>query len=245
MYEPRTYREQYNRDRFSFFQIALKETDLWIGLGKEFPILPHLNKLRKKIGMLREEIEARVQSDPEFAKSHLPVSPHANDSDLIRAMKEDSSKAGVGPMATVAGVIARETGVFLSEINPESEIVVENGGDIFMKINNKIILSPFSPASASFRNISIIIPGEEEIISVCSSSGQFGHSFSYGKADLVTVLGKNTCLCDAWATSIANCIKDEQDLSEISEILPDGLDAVMAITGKKVWYKGKFPLTRV
>ena len=50
-------------------------------------------------------------------------------------------------------------------------------------------------------------------LGLCSSSGMMGHSFSRGKADVVTVVSP-TVLADAAATAAANWVKEKKDINE-------------------------------
>ncbi|GAH21645.1 unnamed protein product, partial [marine sediment metagenome] len=56
-----------------------------------------------------------------------------------------SQLAGVGPMAAVAGAIAEAVGKDLLPFSPE--VIVENGGDIFLKILKKRLVGIYAGQS--------------------------------------------------------------------------------------------------
>ena len=60
-----------------------------------------------KSGMLqaRQELEAHIARDPFFLTTYDPYTPDSEDLIILR-MAEATRKAGVGPMAAVAGAIA-------------------------------------------------------------------------------------------------------------------------------------------
>lgn len=62
--------------------------------------------------------------------------------------------------------------------------------------------------------IALLIPGENKSVGVCTSSGKVGHSLSFGKADAVVVLSRDTLLADAAATAICNMVKGIDDIKQ-------------------------------
>lgn len=66
------------------------------------------------------------------------------------------------------------------------------------------------------------IAPEETPLGICTSSGTFGHSFSFGKADTVIVIASSNSLADASATAIGNLIKSAADI-------PKGIDFAQGI----------------
>ncbi|GAH48418.1 unnamed protein product, partial [marine sediment metagenome] len=64
---------------------------------------------------------------------------------LASVLEKASQLAGVGPMAAVAGAIAEAVGKDLLPFSPE--IIVENGGDIFLKILKKRLVGIYAGQS--------------------------------------------------------------------------------------------------
>ena len=61
-------------------------------------------------------------------------------------MADAASKAGVGPMASVAGAFSELIGVFLLRNNLK-EVLVENGGDIYLKTTTPLIVGVYAGSS--------------------------------------------------------------------------------------------------
>ena len=80
---------------------------------------------------VKEIVEDYLKKNPVFSKSLTPLDVESQAPLFIQKMSESSREAGVGPMASVAGVMAEFVGKEL--LNFSKEIIVENGGDIFLK----------------------------------------------------------------------------------------------------------------
>jgi len=187
------------------FHIAIKETDLWISAKSKL-----IKEATDIVLDARYQIESYIKAYPEFLISLSPWNEDPFAPPVVKDMIYSSREARVGPMAAVAGAIAEYVGKKLLELS--DEIIVENGGDIFLSLKRPVTVSIFSGSSS---NIGIIIRENMMPIGVCSSSGKIGHSLSFGKSDIVSVISSSTSLADAAATSIANRIKKEEDLKKI------------------------------
>ncbi|MBF0113098.1 MAG: UPF0280 family protein, partial [Desulfamplus sp.] len=133
MFANRKYRLKSNRQGLTQFSVTVKESDLHIQAKT------NLSKIAtKKILELRGFIEEYAKMDPQFITSLVPIEPLiAVVPEIVADMVDAAKKAGVGPMAAVAGAIAQHTGVELLKYS--SEVIVENGGDIFFKINSHMV----------------------------------------------------------------------------------------------------------
>ncbi len=127
-------------------------------------------------------------------------------------------------MASVAGAISEFVGNELSAFS--SEIIIENGGDIYLKSLEKRIVGIYAGKLPITGKIGLEINGQDTPLGICTSSGTVGHSLSYGKADAVVVLSKSATLADAAATAIGNLIVQPGDI-------PNGLEFANGIEGLK------------
>jgi hypothetical protein len=134
---------------------------------------------------------------------------------IVEIMVEAGEKAGVGPMASVAGAIAESVGRDL--LKNTDEVIVENGGDIFLKTNEPITIGIYAGDSPLSLKLGLRVDSSEAPSSVCTSSGTVGHSLSLGKADAVCVVSDSCPLADAAATSIGNLIQTKQDIRQAVE----------------------------
>ena len=160
----------------------------------------------KAILKARKEIENYIAKDPFFLTALEPYDCEAEG--IVKRMCEAAKKANVGPMASVAGAIA---GYAVEEtVNAGARfIVIDNGGDIAINSDRELVIGIY-PTNLAFK-----IKGR---ICVCTSSGKIGHSISFGYADAVTIFG-DCCLADAFATALANEIKEDFGQREIEDAL--------------------------
>ena len=176
----------------------IQETDLHILADCEVTDLG-----QKLVLQYRLQIEKYIRQHPEFALalSPLPADPLA--APIVKEMLAAGSRAGVGPMAAVAGVIAEYVGRGLLQSGCR-EVMVENGGDIYISRSQDCTVAIFAGESSLSLRTGLRLAGNSMPIAVCTSSGTVGHSLSFGLADSVTVIAKSTALADAAATRLGN-----------------------------------------
>jgi ApbE superfamily uncharacterized protein (UPF0280 family) len=127
-------------------------------------------------------------------------------------------------MAGIAGLFAEEIGRALKNEFGFKEIIVENGGDDYIDVQNDINVSLYAGEHPLSNKIHLIIEPDMCPIGLCASSGKFGHSISFGSADLVSIACRDTVLADQYATAFANRIKSEDDVTsviQLAQTLPD------------------------
>lgn len=239
-YLHRTYRDFSNQQRLIPFQVAVKETDLYVKarIRLEQQALAIVNTVR-------DEIEGYIRHNRSFqdSLSPLPFDPLA--SPIIQAMLKASAQADVGPMAAVAGAIAEWVGTSLLQYSPE--VIVENGGDIFISTVETTVIEIFAGPSPFSQRIGIRLRPSSMPLGICTSSGTVGPSLSFGRADAVTVLSSSTPLADAFATSIGNMIHTEEDIQiglKRAETIP-GLTGVVVLVGEKMGIWGDVELVKL
>ena len=217
MYEPRTYRHWVKGKGLISFNVVVKETDLYIRASRNLK-----RKALKLVLKYRDTLERYIGQHPTFLTSLEPLPVDENAPRIVKAMAEAAVRVGIGPMASVAGAIAEFVGNELLAFSPE--IIVENGGDIYLKSWRERIVGIYAGKSPLTGKIGLEINGEDTPLGICTSSGTVGHSLSYGKADAVIVLSKSATLADAAATAIGNIIKQPSDI-------PSGIEFAKGIEG--------------
>ena len=247
MYEPRTYRQQFNLKRFYPLEIVHRETDLWVGIDTASYVPEMKDLIYNKMVSLRNRLDRFIHRYPDFQKSLVPLS--LKDRSLAEAneMAEAAARAGIGPMSAVAGLFAREVGKAINKKFHVKELVVENGGDIFLQLKEDLVLSVFAGKSALSQKIGVVIPAKETPLGVCTSSGTVGPSLSFGKADAVMVACKSTTFADALATALGNEVHTANDINKVmrlSEKYPEILSLVIICEGK-AGIRGKFEVKMV
>lgn len=239
-FRERTYRKRIKSKDLVAFQVAVKETDLWLSADQEFK-----EETRELVLQCREHIEEYIRKHPDFltALNPYPEDPFAPG--IVKDMTRSSLSAGVGPMASVAGAIARFVGEGLLKVT--DQIIVENGGDIFIKVNRDSVISVFAGESPLSEKIGIKIPVRMMPLGICSSSSTVGHSLSRGKADAVCILASSSTYADSAATALCNRIQMENDMNSISDWADQMGDIIggIAVMGEKMAAWGDIELVAV
>ena len=237
MIDNKTYRKLVQMDNLVSFRQIVKETDLFIHASK-----PLENITRELILQHRGYIEAYIKRYPEFSKMLKPCRVIGPAPIIIKDMAKAGEKAGVGPMASVAGAIAEHVGVDL--LSYSDEIVVENGGDIFLKTNSLVTVGIFAGASPLSLHVGLRVNSGIEPVSVCTSSGTVGHSLSLGKADAVCVVSKSCSIADAAATSIGNYVKSKSDIQKAIDFGKTiaNITGIVIIVGNKIGLWGEIEI---
>jgi ApbE superfamily uncharacterized protein (UPF0280 family) len=217
MHQPRVYRHWVKDKDLTHFNVVVKETDLYIRASSNLEA-----EALKLVAKYRQMLEGYIEQHPSFLTSLEPLAIENNAPPIIIRMAEAAEKAGVGPMATVAGAIAEFVGSELLPLSPE--VIVENGGDIYLKSLKKRLIGIYAGQSPLSGKVALEIKGEETPMGICTSSGTVGHSLSFGKADAVIVLSPSTMLADAAATAIGNLIIQSGDI-------PLGIEFAQGIDG--------------
>ncbi|PKN06676.1 MAG: hypothetical protein CVU72_03570 [Deltaproteobacteria bacterium HGW-Deltaproteobacteria-7] len=113
-------------------------------------------------------------------------------------------------MASVAGAISEFVGY---DLLPQTEnLIIENGGDIFIKSKTNLMVSIYAGESPLSYKVNLIVKPEETPLGICTSSASVGPSLSFGKADAVCVISKSATLADAAASAIGNRVKSNKDI---------------------------------
>lgn len=207
MYEERFYRNQI----FSKFklEVSFKESDLLICTDKRIDRGLAENVLIKYY----RQIEEYVKANPSFLNSLFPLEINMGAPEIVKRMGEVSHLTGIGPFSSVAGAVAFYVGKDLLPFC--EEIVIENGGDIFLRINEDKRLGVYLGDRFKIKNVTLKIKKRNCPFGIASSSSVIGHSLNFGRADLVTVIAKNVIIADGFATSLSNRIKKIKDINEI------------------------------
>jgi ApbE superfamily uncharacterized protein (UPF0280 family) len=240
IYEPRTYRDFDESERFCAFRVVVETTDLYVKAGRNLE-----SQTLDLIRQGREQVQWAIARRPEFLTSLIPIDDQAKDSSLVKRMIDAGKRAGTGPMAAVAGAIAEFVGRGLMQFS--SEVIVENGGDIFIKVNRPVVVGLFAGNSPLTGRLGIRVQPAPLPVGVCTSSATVGPSLSLGKADAATIISKDVALADALASALGNRVKSERDLKRSVEwaMSRPGVDGAMAILGDKMAVMGDLELAPI
>ncbi len=190
----------------------------------------------------RRILDDYIDCYPAFLDSFEPIELGDNAPEVARRMARAARLVGVGPMAAVAGAMAQcaaEAGLKAGA----GEVIVENGGDIYLKAAEPVIIALNAGTARLSNRLGFSLQADDTPISICSSSGQMGHSNSLGKCDLATVVAKDAALADAAATQAANLVNSEEDVNPALEHIAaiQGIDGVVIVKNDRVGLAGKLP----
>jgi uncharacterized protein len=237
VYEPRTYRNLSDTDRFKTFRVVVETSDLYVKALASLEV-----ETEKLIREGRAQIEWAIARRREFLTSLEPVEEDPGDSPLVLKMIRAGKKAGTGPMAAVAGAVAEYVGYGLLTSSPE--LIIENGGDIFLKVADSVVVGLFAGSSPFNRRIGIRIESTPIPMGVCTSSATVGPSLSLGKADAATIVSRDVALADAMASALGNRVRESADLKSAVEwaVTVPGVDGALAVLGDKIAASGDIEL---
>ena len=185
----------------------------------------------------RGQIERYILMDPFFRTSFEPL-PVNTSSIVVSRMAAAAEKAGVGPMAAVAGAVAAYA-VEKASRQGSSFCIIDNGGDIAMVSDRPVRIGLFSGDSPLSGKYAFIVEPKGGVYGVCTSSATVGHSMSLGIADSVTVFGPDPALADATATAVCNDLIPEDQ--SCFDRCPDGIDGIFAVFGDTCIIWGEIP----
>ncbi len=233
----RTYRTLMSRPSLVSFQVQVQQTDLLI--------LATQDLREQALAIVLEErrrLERYIERHPQFADTLTPWPEDPLAPPLVQEMIQAAAIAGVGPLAAVAGAIAAAVGRRLSACS--REIIVENGGDIYLHLQEPAIVSLYAGASPLSLKIGLQISPDITPLGVCTSSGTIGHSLSLGRADAACVVAPSAALADAAATALGNRVRRPRDIEPTLKwlaTLPGGTGGIV-ILGDKLGAWGELEL---
>jgi ApbE superfamily uncharacterized protein (UPF0280 family) len=200
----RSYRDFTESARWKSYRVRVETSDLYIRADKDLS-----GPAEEIIRRFRKQIRDHIERQDTFHTSLTPVERLGGCPDIISMMYEASEQAGVGPMAAVAGAIAEMTGRELADRS--EELILENGGDIWMKLSTPAVVTIYS-GGYYFDRVALRIQSNQTPCGICTSSARVGISFSFGRADAATVIAPDAALADAIATEMCNRVQSEDDM---------------------------------
>jgi len=234
IYEERNYRSLINKDNIISYSVKIAQSDLWISSDSNLTGLAE-----KSLRQHRYFLESYIDTNPEFRTTLLPFPQDPLAPAIIREMITQSTVCGVGPMASVAGAIAEFVGKDLSGFT--ENLIIENGGDIFLLSQKSLSIGIFAGESTLSYKVKLSIKPDETPLGICTSSATVGPSLSFGKADAVCVLSSCATLADAAASAVGNCVKNKNDIKKALNygLKIPGVRGVVIIIGNEMGAAGE------
>ncbi len=241
--------------------LSIEESDLYITLTSLIKKEEILHYVQSELYKLRAIIKAYTLTKPEFQHALTPLQQDLNADRLIQDMLEASAYAQIGPFSAVAGsiaeAIARKIYHYLEERKLPSDVLVENGGDIYIISKKPRIVAVLDKPDKSLFGMNIGVKLDSsyknahkvEGISLCSSSSSIGHSLSFGNADLVLIIAKHGSIADAFATAMCNELKSKNDFTKVIDLIKKnkkhGIQAILASCDNEILAYGDIELCEI
>jgi uncharacterized protein len=226
------------KDKY-FYRLRYKYTDLFITSDRDI-----LKELEEPVVSFYSEIEEIILNDRAFTNSLVPVKERDYYPGSIKRMCRAAYKFRVGPMAAVAGAVCDRIAEKIS--GSCGFLMIENGGDVFIKSSTPVKIGLFSSKSSFSGRLNIVIDAKQTPCGICSSSGTMGHSLSLGRSDLVTVMAGSATMADAAATAVANSILENTDIEKSISIYKKykEVKGIIIIKDGRIGIWGKLQLVR-
>lgn len=225
-YEPRFYRRTAGPEGLTSFRVVVAETDLLIHAARDLS-----EEAETLVRELRAELERYIAAHPRFAESFVPVDVDATAPEIAREMSAAATAAGVGPMAAVAGAFAERVARSLVRLSPD--VIVENGGDVFVMGDTDRTVALWAGASSP-ATLGLLLRARSLPRAVATSSGTIGPSVSLGRADAATVIASTGALADAAASVVGNRVHAVDDIEaalEAGRLVEGVLGVVVSVDG--------------
>lgn len=223
------------------FRVQLETTDLYVLADRDLS-----SAARAAVRRARTILEAHIAARPEFATALAPLEPPAGPlPELARAMYAAGQAAGVGPMAAVAGAVAEVVGRVLRR--DSREVLVENGGDLYLDVAEEVVVGLFAGTSPFSRRLGLRVGAGDTPRAICTSSASVGPSLSFGTADAAVAMGLPAAVTDAVATALGNRIQGPADLEAATRwaVTVPGIRGAAAVLGNQLAAAGEIEFTRV
>jgi ApbE superfamily uncharacterized protein (UPF0280 family) len=202
----------------------------------------HFDVVASEIVRQRHLLEDYLKRHPEFQPSLAPIEPYPDAPEIAKHMAWAASLVGVGPMAAVAGAMAQWAAQAALAAGAD-EAIVDNGGDIYLKAVEPVIVSLGTGTSKLADRLAFRVEPDATPLAICSSSGKMGHSMSLGQCDLATIVAKDAALADAAATQAANLIQTAADIDTALEPIMAirDVDGVLIVKDDRIGLAGRLP----
>jgi hypothetical protein len=237
-YLQRFYRDHMRAEGLQSFRVVAGESDLFIWAENDLSEQAGVSLARH-----RRELEDFIARNPVFRTTYAPYPVPEDSPPVVLMMAQAAERVGVGPMAAVAGTIAELVGLDL--LPASKEVIVENGGDIFIRSATERSVGVFAGESPLSGQVILKVPATPaEGLGVCTSSATVGPSFSAGRADCALVMATTAALADAAATGLGNRVKSPAQIREALEWTAaiEGVLGCMVIIGEHLGVLGDLRL---
>ncbi|MEM2321357.1 MAG: UPF0280 family protein [Candidatus Bathyarchaeia archaeon] len=206
------------------YGLTIGPSKIHIKTDKREAIPEAVKEVKYHVRLLKEY----VGRNPTFQYSLEPLKDDPDAPLIAKLMIDASRAAGVGPMASVAGVIADLGLRKLLEMGA-GVAIVEDGGEIAAYTSSRDIVVAISTNESYLSGrIGLLVEHEDTPLGIATTTGIANQkTISFGMADSVTVIAENAAIADAAATSICNTVLGVDPWKSISR----GVERAKGIKG--------------
>jgi len=232
LFEPRTYRNCFPKERFQSFVVEYLDADVWVGVDPD-SFRPEMEA--EVFAALKEtidELRVYVETDPLFRKSLKPCPVLEEAPDNIRKLAESTALAGTGPLAAKSGLLNERIGQALLQKFEINELILENSGDLYLKLRDSLIVSIFADDLEDSGLMGLEVLPEQTPVGIGTGLGTKGHPINHTKADAVMVMAQSGADASALAVGVGNRVKKVDDLDKVLKhlkLVPEVLAAVFIV----------------
>lgn len=222
------YRSRIRAAELRRFEVVVKETDLLVLSDQDIG-----DRVRDIVLTQRDRLERFIAANPLFLRSMKPLAVPRTAPTIVRMMAAAGQAAEVGPMAAVAGAVCEVVARGLGDA--VSELILENGGDIYVSSTRERFVGIHSGEESHGLSLALRIRPGATPLGVCTSSGRIGHSLSLGDSAVATVTARSCALADAAATAVGNRVRGPHGVRDglaAARLIPGVLGAVVVRDGQ-------------
>jgi len=215
LFESKSYRNSFPKERFKSFEIENEDGSLWIGVDPDSFKEEMIGTAQAFMTEKLNELAAYIAEEPFFRKSLKPCPVTENAPDIAHSMAAAGELAVVGPMAAKNAILAELVGKMLLERFEIGELIVENGGDLYLKLQNSLIVSIFAGDSDISGMVGIEIQPGQTPLGIGTGTGTKGTPMNHGAAEAVFIVAKKAAEAGAFAVGLGNKIKSPEDVDKV------------------------------
>jgi ApbE superfamily uncharacterized protein (UPF0280 family) len=206
------YKDRFYRSKSAcpyHLEVTYKETDMYFQCDKALD----KSEVKAIIKKYYDQIAGYIHHNRRFFSSLSALPEDNNAPPIVQDMLSASQMSGIGPFSAVAGAMNWYVGGVLAEAS--GEIIIENGGDLYLNIHSEKKIGVYLGPQWSPQSLTLRITHRGGPFGICSSSATISHSLNFGRADLVTVVAETSLIADTFATALSNKIKSVQDIEGV------------------------------
>jgi ApbE superfamily uncharacterized protein (UPF0280 family) len=229
------------KSRYTLYERRYRYRESMLKLRSDNPTA--IEKGLKTFILKRMELEVYLALNPWVRYTLEPIRLDSGMPEIVKRMASASSIAEVGPIASVAGVLADIVCEAMLE-SGANVAIAEDGGEASIASNIPVSIEAYV-GSDRVKYIVFEVDPWDTPLGVASSSARHGGGISFGIADLATVFAENAALADAAATKLCNMV-DMESKDRVEDALRDtyripGVKGCLVVVGGYIGYAGWHP----